>query len=280
MKFSVLMSIYQKEKSEHLDVCLESISNQTLLPNEIVLVEDGPLTKELNHIIQKWKEKIKIIKSIKLEHNSGFAIALNAGLKACSHNIIARMDTDDFCVHERFEKQISYFKEHSEIDILGSHIAEYDETFEKMLHYHYFPLTHKKIYKYGKLRNPFHHATVVFKKSVILELNGYPHKLRKMQDYALWGKLLASGFITANYDDILVKVRAGDQLYKRRRGLEYIRYEIQTLKYMKDVGYLNFFEYLFNLSFKTIVRILPISFIKIIYEKLLRQKKVLVQRTK
>ena len=122
MKFSVLMSIYSKEKPEHLNLCLESIEKQTLSPDEIVLVEDGPLTKELYQMIKTWKEKMPILKTVALNLNSGLATALNYGLRKCKNNIIARMDTDDICTPERFQKQIEYLRKNPDIDIIMSDI--------------------------------------------------------------------------------------------------------------------------------------------------------------
>lgn len=270
MKFSVLMSVYKKEKLEYLDACLESISNQTLLPDEIVLVEDGPLTNELYQIIQKWKEKTPIIKSVKLKQNSGLAVALNTGLKNCKNNIVARMDTDDICVPERFEKQISYLKKHPEIDILGSQIAEYDEKMETQLGYRKVPLEHESIKKFAKTRTAFNHMTVIFKKNIISSLGGYPVELKKMQDFALWGHLLAKNYKTANSDEILVKVRTGENLFLRRSGINYLRNELNALKYIKNHNLINIYEYIFIYILKLIVRLLPIKILKIIYKKILR----------
>ena len=133
MNFSLLMSVYKKEKPENLNACLNSIASQTFLPTEIILVEDGLLTDDLYIIIEKWKNKLKIIKSVKLESNSGLAIALNIGLKNCTNNIVARMDSDDICVPDRFKKQIIEFENDSSLVLLGGQVAEYDEKMEKKL---------------------------------------------------------------------------------------------------------------------------------------------------
>ena len=120
MKFSVLMSVYKNEKAEFLDACLESLANQTLLPNEIVLVEDGPLTKELNHIIQKWQKKIQIIKSIKLEHNSGFAIALNVSADTLlGINISKEIEKVDLRITKRL-KDIEKLPKRQKISLLNT----------------------------------------------------------------------------------------------------------------------------------------------------------------
>lgn len=271
MKFSVLMSVYYKEKPEYLDACINSIANQTLLPDEIVLVEDGPLTTELYNTIQTWKEKISILKSVILKENSGLARALNIGLKRCSYNLVARMDTNDICVPERFEKQIAYLKEHPAIDILGSQIVEYDEKMETLLGYRKVPLNHIDIKRFAKTRTAFNHMTVIFKRDIVLKLGGYPESLRKMQDFALWGRLLSKNYRAANMSDILVKVRSGEELYNRRTGINYLKNELKALTYIRNHKLINFYEYLLIFIMKLIVRLLPLRILKIIYKKILRE---------
>lgn len=272
MKFSVLMSVYKKEKPEYLEACLDSIANQTLLPNEIVLVEDGPLTDELYQIIQNWKEKLPILKSLKLKQNLGLAVALNSGIKNCSHNNIARMDTDDICVPERFEKQVSYLTNHPEIDILGSQIAEYDVNMENFLHFRNLPCSHDKIFKFAKTRVPFNHMTVVFKKDQVLKVGGYAEHVRIMQDWTLWGKLLNNKRIAANINEVLVKARTGNELFTRRRGLSYIKHETASIAFLYKIRFIGIFYFIFNIFTHSLIRLLPIKIIKFFYSRVLRTK--------
>jgi glycosyltransferase involved in cell wall biosynthesis len=106
MSLSVLMSVYYKENPEYLQQALESIWDaQTLKPDEIVLVEDGPLTTELYSILTNWKNKLdKILKRVPLEKNEGLTKALNMGIEHCSGEFIARMDSDDISCPNRFEE--------------------------------------------------------------------------------------------------------------------------------------------------------------------------------
>jgi len=271
MKFSVLMSVYYKEKAEYLDACLKSIETQTLSPNEIVLVEDGQLNDELYQIIKNWKMRLNI-KSIKLKQNSGLATALNLGLRDCSHNIVARMDTDDICVPERFEKQISYLENHPEIDILGSQIAEYDENMNNFLHFRNLPCSHVSILKFAKTRVPFNHMTVVFKKDQVLEVGGYAEHVIIMQDWTLWGKLLKNKRIAANLNEVLVKARTGNELFQRRRGLKYIEHETASIAFLYKIRFIGFFYFIFNIFIHSLIRLLPVRIIKFFYSKILRTK--------
>ena len=110
MKFSVILSLYFKEQPSYLIQSLDSIFSQTLLPDEIVLVKDGPLTPELDNIVSEYEKRYNIIKVIPLEKNLGLGKALNEGLKHCSHDLVARMDTDDIAYPNRFEKQVKFMK--------------------------------------------------------------------------------------------------------------------------------------------------------------------------
>ena len=271
MKFSVLLSVYHKEKPQHLKDCFESIENQTLPPNEILLVEDGPLTTELYNEIEKWKSRISFLKVVQLEKNSGLATALNFGIKHCAHEIIARMDTDDICTPDRFEKQINFLQENPDIDLIGCQIAEYDETMTKFLHNRILPCEHKAIIKFAKKRVPFNHMTVVYKKKQVLEVGGYAEHVRIMQDWTLWGKLFVAGRKAANLNEILVKARTGNELFNRRRGWEYIKSETAAIQYLYQVKFLSLSEYLFNVISHTAIRLLPKSMIKQIYKFFLRK---------
>jgi len=267
------MSVYYKEKPEYLDACLESIANQTLLPNEIILVEDGPLTNELNTVIQNWKEKTTNIKSVILKENSGLAIALNTGLKNCSNNIVARMDTDDTCVPDRFEKQLAILNENSSIVLLGGQVAEYDEGMKKLIGYRRVPLSQKEIIKFSKRRSPFNHPTVVFKKDIVESVGGYPKHLKNWQDYALWTLILTKGYNTQNINDILVKMRTGNELFNRRSGLKYLKYELEAYNFVFNNGLINRFEYSLVSIIKVLTRLLPKRILKIIYKVFFRSSK-------
>jgi glycosyltransferase involved in cell wall biosynthesis len=273
MKFSVLMSVYNKEKAQYLDECLQSLFDQTLKADEVVLVEDGPLSKELEIIIDKWTKKLQII-SVKLSKNSGLAKALNEGLKYCSYDLIARMDTDDVCFIDRFEKQIKFFKNNPNIKLLGAQIVEYDEELETILGYRKVPLEQSRLRKFAKFRTAYNHVTVIFDKETILGLGGYSEDLIKMQDFALWGNVLSNGYLTANLDEVLVKVRTGENLFNRRTGTDYLKHELNALKYVKKYGLINSVEYYLIFILKVFTRLLPLKVLKYIYKNVLRTRKI------
>lgn len=268
-KFSVLASIYQKEQPEYFDICMQSLwSDQTLKPNEIILVKDGPLTKKLNQLIEKWSLKLKgILIVIPLEENVGLGRALNIGLSYCSNEWVFRMDTDDICTSDRFEKQVEFIQNNPEVDIISGQINEFDGSLDNITGMKAVPLAHDDIVKFSKVRSPFNHMAVAYKKSVIQLVGGYQHHLY-MEDYNLWLRVLAAGYKSANLKDTLVIVRAGEDMVKRRRGKVYIESEWQLFKLKRDLNYQSTSEAFLICIARSIPRLLPSSLLSKLYSKL------------
>ena len=249
--FSVLMSLYYKESPEYLDECLNSLHQQTLPANEIVLVLDGKINNELAAKIEKWKVKLPI-RVVALEHNVGLGQALNIGLSYCSYQWVARMDTDDISTKFRFEMQIKYLMANPEVKLLGGKIEEFHTSPEIVSSTRFSCVEHDAIGEYSKRRSPFNHMTVIFDKFMVIDLGGYKHHLF-MEDYNLWLRILSSGVKVANIDKVLVKARIGNGMLERRRGWRYIKSEILLAKLKKQLK----IDSEFNIIIVTIVRIIP-----------------------
>ncbi len=273
-KFSVLMSTYYKEVPEYLRESIESVVNQTLLPNEIVIVEDGKLTDELNVIINEYVGKYgDLFKIVPLEKNLGLGNALRIGVEACSYSIIARMDTDDIADKERFEKQIDYLKKNPNVDLIGSWISEFENNPEEIISYRQLPTSHDEIYKFAQFRNPVNHMTVMYKKEAVLQAGNYIH-FKNVEDYYLWGRMLRNGAIFANIPECLVNARAGNSMLKRRANLTYfINSEFPLQCEFLKIGFINVSHFLRNSISKFFLRILPFPFMKLVYNKILRKTK-------
>lgn len=215
MKFSVLMSIYHKENPKYFDRTMQSIwDEQSLKPDEILLVEDGPLTDDLYKIIENWKNILgDVLKIISLKENVGLGNALNIGLKECSYELVARMDTDDICIANRFEKQIKYF-ENNDVDIIGSYCIEIDEN-ENRGNLRKMPLTHQNIYD-NLFTNPFVHPSMMFKKTILKKVDGYDKKLTRRQDYDLWFRCAKADAKFANIDESLLLYRFTNDTHKKQ----------------------------------------------------------------
>ncbi len=271
MKFSVLMSIYKKEEPKYLNRAMQSIwDEQTVKPDEIVLVQDGPLTDGLYEAIEEWKVKIGgSFKTVPLDKNVGLGEALNAGIKHCSYELIARMDTDDISIPNRFEKQLKAFED-KDIDVCSAWISEFEDDENEVISYRKLPETHEEIVKYSKMRSPLNHAVTMFKKSVVEKAGGYKHMLW-MEDYYLWARMILNGANLYNLQDTLLNVRAGNSMLVRRGGLSYVKAEVTFLNELKKIGYLTTIEYLKNILIKVPIRLLPKELLKSVYG-LLRSK--------
>ena len=269
-KFSVLMSIYKNEKPEYLKKALDSILNQTLLPDEILIVKDGLLTLELDKTLDEYAVKNKTIKFLEFEKNRGLGLALRDGVVACKNEIIARMDTDDIAKLDRFEKQIQYLKDNPQIALLGSWVTEFSDNENKPDTVTELPCNYEDIKKFAKKRNPFRHMTVLFKKSAVIESGNYRDFLW-FEDYDLWVRMLQKGYQAANISEILVNVRADKDMFVRRGGIKYIKQEIKFEKFLLKNKYINIIEFLRNVSIRTIIRLIPNNIRTIIYSNILRR---------
>ncbi|MGY6563447.1 MAG: glycosyltransferase [Halomonadaceae bacterium] len=255
--FSVLLSVYEKEKVAYLDQAIASIwDHQTLKPSQIVIVKDGPLTRQLDDALAYWASRLgDTLTILSLPHNVGLGAALNAGLKACKYELVARMDTDDVSLPQRFEKQVAFMETHPEIAAASAQVEEWDEEMRRCIGSRLLPLDSMGVARFAKRRCPLSHPASIYRGNVILELGGYP-ELRKAQDYALWSLLLCNGYRLANLPDTLLKMRAGDNLISRR-GWSFFKKELALLRYQRKIGFLGLREYLANVILRAALRLLP-----------------------
>lgn len=265
--FSVLLSIYYKEKPTFFEEALLSIwDKQTLKPNQIVVVKDGPLTENLENVIIRWKEKLgEILTIVPLRENLGLAKALNKGLKYCKYDLIARMDTDDISVLDRFEKQVTFMQENLDISVSSGLIEEWAQDLSYKISERRLPLNHESIVSFAKSRCPVSHPAVIYRKRSVIESGGYP--LIYPEDYPLWGIMLNKGFKFANLPDVLVKMRVGDAL-SERRSKDFLKGEILTFNLFYSIGFLNRYQLYRNIMQRKVVRLSPHWLKKILYKYL------------
>lgn len=270
MDFSVLMSVYIKEKPQYFKECLDSLLSQTVLPTQIVMVEDGPLTEELYSIIKEYKQKTDIIKSVPLKENVGLGKALSIGLAACDYSLVARMDTDDIAFPERFEYQLKAFEEDPELDICGTHALEFDGNTENIISKKTVPVTHEEIYEYAKKRNPFNHPTVMYKKKAVLDAGDYQHAMG-FEDYFLWARMLVNGAKAKNIDEYLLYFRTGGDMFKRRGGYKYLKSALAVKKRIHKTGLNSFSDYFISSAVHIAVSLMPNKLRSFVYRKFLRK---------
>lgn len=270
-KFSVLMSLYYKEKAEYLKECLESLENQTVKADEWVIVKDGPLTDELEKVLKRYETKYpNLIRYVVFEENQGLGLALKAGVEACTYEIIARMDTDDICVPNRFEIQLKEFMNNPELDICGSHIKEFDDIPENYHSVRKVPLTNKDIIQYQKRRSAYNHMTVMFKRGSVLKAGNYEHA-PLMEDDMLWTRMIIAKCVGKNIDDYLVYARTGLDMIARRGGWSYFKKYKASRKKVYQLGLASYWDYMYTLLVQFVIALVPIWLRKFIFESLLRR---------
>lgn len=273
-KYSVLMSVYYKESPLFFKQSINSMIEQTIKPDEIVLICDGKLTQELDEVINGFEKKYsKLFNIIRFEKNYGLGHALRYGLEACKNELIARMDTDDISKKDRCEKELEIFDKEKNVGIVGSNIEEFSKNENDIETIRKVPEKHEDIVKFMKKRNPFNHPSVMYKKSEVLKAGNY-QEVRFMQDYFLWVDMICNGTIGYNIQENLVSMRANDNLFKRRSGREYFIIQKKLLKNMKKKKMINSFEYIFYLTIRSVSSMLPNSIRKFIFKNILRKKAV------
>lgn len=270
--FSVLMSIYKKEKPEYLRQALDSILHQTVMPAEIVIVEDGPLTGALYGTLDEYEKRYPIIRRIVFSQNRGLGLALRDGVLACRYEWIARMDTDDIAKPERFEKQITFLKKHPNVALLGTGIEEFSISPDHPDSQTILPQDNETIICYAKRRNPFRHMTMMLRKQAVLESGNYRNFLW-FEDYDLWVRMLRHGFVGANLPEILVSVRASMEMFKRRGGWGYLQQDIKFQKFLFQNGNINIFTLFENILLRSSIRIIPNDGRVWVYRMFLRSHK-------
>lgn len=272
IQFSVLISVYKKEKAEYLKQALQSVINQTLKPTEVVIVKDGILTKELDECIGDFqKQHPKLFKILAFNENRGLGLALRDGVKACKYEYIARMDSDDISKPDRFEKQFGYLQKHPEIALLGTWITEFSKDENKPDTVTKLPCTHQEIMKFAKSRNPFRHMTIIYKKQAVINSGNYRDFLW-FEDYDLFVKILQKGYIAANISECLVNVRADKDMFARRGGWQYLKQDYKFQKVLVKMKFIKKTEYILNISIRILIRLFPNNMRSFFYKRFLRIK--------
>lgn len=270
--YSVLMSVYKNDDPVFLTTALRSIyEDQTVKPDEIVVVFDGPLTDELYAVLNEFQVgKEDVVKYYPQEENHGLGEALRIGSEKCTCDYILRMDSDDISDPKRFERQIAYVETHPDVDVLGTDIAEFNTSLDESMRVRSCPEHHDDIVKMGKKRNPMNHVSVCMKKETLEKCGGYK-TLLLLEDYYLWLNMIAAGCKLANIHESLVYVRVGNGFDSKRGSKERITGWKTLQDFMLEHGMINKKEAMMNMLYIRAFVNTPSGVKKVLYEKLLRK---------
>lgn len=271
-KYSVLMSVYYKEKPDWLKISIDSMMKQTMCPSEFVIVEDGKITEELEKVILDYEAQYpEIFKIIRLKENVGLGIALSIGIKECEFKYVARMDSDDYSYPERIEKQFEIFEKYPETGLVGTNVNEFIDDINNVISYVELPETHGDIAKFSRKRCPFRHPSVLYKKEEVLNAGNY-HDMYLCEDYDLYIRMLKNGCKCYNIQIPLVCMRIGKNFYKRRGGIKYLKAMIRFKNQQLNEGYFSFSDYIKSVIPHIVVCLIPNKMREFIYKKMLRKK--------
>ncbi|WP_320820871.1 glycosyltransferase [Thalassolituus sp.] len=266
MSFSILMSVYSQDNPDYFDKALRSVLvNQTLAPDELVLVIDGPLGSKAENIIQYWIGQSQVpIRLLRKPKNEGLAKALNDGLDLCSNELVFRMDADDISLESRFSRQYTFMLENPDVDVLGAFISEFGDDESEVLSIRKVPVRHGDICKFAKARNPISHPVVCFRKSGVVVAGGYP--LMYPEDYMLWINMIQMGAKFANIPEVLLKMRTGESFIKRR-GFRFLKGELRSYHYMYNSGFISLFDFIRYSFARSLLRLAPPGLKVLLYRK-------------
>lgn len=269
--YSVLMSLYIKEKPEYFRLAIDSMLDQTVKPDEIVIVEDGTLTEPLYAVLNEYKTIYpQIVRTVKNEKNLGLGLALNVGLKECRNEFVARMDTDDISKSDRCEKQLKVFAENMSLSIVGAYVDEFIDDPKKIVSTRAVPISNDEIYQFAKKRSAFNHPVVMYRKSRVLAFGGYAN-LRRNQDVDLFGRMLFGGCKAQNVPESLLLFRSNNDLAKRRKSWENTKSYIDTIGNFRKMGYSSFMDYAVVAAAQTGVFLMPAFLQHLVYKLFLRK---------
>ncbi len=274
IKFSVCTSVYKNDKPDFVRVALDSmLEHQSVKPNEIVMVQDGSVPDELSNLLLEYKDKYgKVLKIIRLDKNEGLGNALKIGVENAQYDIIARMDSDDLCLPDRFEKQLAYLEAHPEVDIVGGQMTEFIDTPDNIIGRRVVPLTNDEIYQYMKSRCALNHVTVMFRKEAVMKVGNYQDWFWN-EDYYLWVRMMKAGCRFANIPNVAVNVRSGADQFARRGGKKYFDSEIGIKKLMLKEGMITKWDYIVNYVQRFIIQlVLPNSIRGWVFRTFARKK--------
>lgn len=268
MEYSVLLPVYYKEQPEYLQQSIQSMLDQTLRPDELIILEDGVLTLELENMIKDYERKFENVRVLRFKEHQGLGKILSQGVLECKNDYIARMDSDDISELTRIEEEWEVIKNNPQIAMVGSIYDEFTiEGVEGPIRN--LPETPEEIYRFAHKRNPFGHSSLFIEKRAILEAGNY-REYPGVEDYDLWIRMLMNNTKCVNIQRPLVHVRAGRDFYNRRGGIKYFGHLLRFFNEYKQKKFFSTSEYIYTISARAVVCLMPGFARDMVYRRFLR----------
>ncbi|MBQ6718905.1 MAG: glycosyltransferase [Oscillospiraceae bacterium] len=273
MKYSILMSVYQKEKPEYLVQSIESMLSQTAFPEQFVIVKDGPLTPELDEILCQYAASYPDLFTIlPLTENVGLGRALDLGMAVCRNELVARMDSDDISLPSRCQRELERFAADPELAIVGTNIDEFYDDPSDIKMSRVVPSEYADIKKAIGRRMPFNHPTVMYKKSEVMRCGGYG-TMRRKQDRDLFSRMINMDCKACNINESLLLFRSNEDNYRRRKSWTYCKSTVDVTVQIWKRGHCSFADLLYVIVGQAVLFVVPLPVMKILSDKLLRSPK-------
>lgn len=273
MNYSILMSVYKKEKAEYLVPSIQSMLAQTVPAEQFVIVKDGPLTEELDQVIQTYVDKNpELFTIVPLKENVGLGRALDFGMAECRNDLVARMDSDDISLPERCEKELALFAADPDLAIVGTNIDEFYDDPSDVKMSRVVPSDYEQIKKASGRKMPFNHPTVMYKKSEVIRCGGYG-KMRRKQDRDLFSRMINMGCKAQNINESLLLFRSNADNYKRRKSWTYCKSTVDVTIEIWKRGHCSFGDLMYVIVGQTVLFVTPLPVMKWLSDHLLREKR-------
>ena len=269
--YSVLMSVYHRANPAHFQEALESMVTQTVVTDDFVIVCDGPLTPELDAVLETYQRRYpEIFRIVRLETNVGIGKAANIGLQYCKNDLVAKMDADDIAVPTRCEVQLKRFAECPELTVMGGYIEEFDQDPNSPISVRTVPLSNENIRNFARRRQPFNNMTVMYRREAVMKVGGY-RDLRRSEDFDLYIRLLHAGYYCENVDQVFVQARVDVDAFARRGSLGTLKGCAESRWNAYKLGYASFLDVCVCVCGELVILLCPPAVRKFIYQKFLRK---------
>lgn len=264
---SLLMAVYSHDDPSHFADALDSLMPFVRRLDTVVLVADGPLTPDLDTVIERRILKLKIT-PVQLPKSLGLGQALNVGLNKANSDYVLRMDADDLCRPDRLDALLQRLDEDPQLDVIGSYIAEFDTDPAQPHAERRVPLVHSDIARLMRTRCMMNHVSCLLRRQKVIDVGGYAGGRGFAEDWWLWARLLSRGALFGNVDRVLVDVRVGNGFVGRRRGWLMLRQDMRLLRMMFKIGFIGWPQVIATILIKLPQRLLPEALVGRVYAML------------